>query len=81
MQAQQEAVTPGEATARPRRAASTASGVALIRRWAKAANASGSVSPAISASIIRRPDKPRMSEITEARVMVASASVFCSRWT
>jgi hypothetical protein len=36
---------------------------------------------AIKASIIRRPDKPTMSEITESSLMLASSSVFCSRWT
>ena len=60
---------------------SSSAGLALIRRWANAANASGSVLPAIKASIIRRPDRPMMSEVTESSLMLASSSVFCSRWT
>jgi len=38
------------------------------------------LTPAIIASIIRRPLTPRISLITESSLMLASSSVFCIRW-
>ena len=38
------------------------------------------VTPAIIASIIRRPLRPRMSLMTESSLMLASSSVFWIRW-
>src|SRR5215469_10109094 len=75
MDAQQKAVMPGDAPAQ------RSSGDALIRRCASWASCSGSLSPAIKASIILRPDKPITSEMTESSLMLASSRVFCSRWT
>ena len=48
---------------------------------ANAANRRGSRTPAIIASMIRRPLAPMMSESTESSLTLASASVFWIRWT
>jgi hypothetical protein len=53
----------------------------LIRPSASAASLPGSLSPAISASIIARPLRPSTSEMAESSLMLASSSVFWMRWT
>ena len=52
----------------------------LILVSARVASLAGSLSPAISASRIVRPLLPTMSATTELSLMLASSSVFCSRW-
>jgi len=69
------------ALTRPRSAASSSACDALIRRWARAANANGSASPAIKTSIILLPESTMMSVMTESSLMLASSSVFWIRWT
>src|SRR5215469_2117018 len=86
MQAQQKAVMPGDTAAQRfaellGRCPRPTPGQALIRRCASWASCSGSLSPAIRASIILRPDRPITSEMTESSLMLASSRVFCSRWT
>jgi hypothetical protein len=51
----------------------------LIRRSASAASLCGFLTPAIIASIIRRPLTPMLSLITESSLMLASSSVFWMR--
>ena len=55
-------------------------GVALIRRSANAASFCGLVTPAIMASIMRRPLTPGISLMTVSSLMLASSSVFWIRW-
>ena len=64
---------------RPRSASRSRACEALIRPSARAASLSGSVSPAMSASIIARPLRPSRSEMVESSLMLASSSVFWSR--
>jgi hypothetical protein len=78
MQLEQEAVMLGHPAAQ--RAASSSSAEAWMRRWASAARAWGMVWPAIKASMMRRPLRPRMSVTTESSLMLASSSVFWMRW-
>ena len=73
MQPQQEPVMPRHT---PRNASLSKAGDALIRLLARPANRSGSLSPAISASIMARPLAPIISEMTELSLMLASSSVF-----
>jgi len=78
MEAQQEAMMPRYTASQslPKTA-----GEALIRLLARPASRSGSVSPAISASIMARPLAPMTSEMTESSLMLASSSVLCRRCT
>ena len=76
MEAQQEAMMR---VTRPRSASLSFPGEALSRRCASRASAAGSLSPAISASIMARPLTPITSVMTESSLMLASSSVFWSR--
>jgi hypothetical protein len=77
MQAEQKAML---LVTRPRRAADSCAGDAFRRRSAKAASLVGLVSPAIMASIVAQPVLPMMSAITESNLILASSTVFCTRW-
>jgi hypothetical protein len=76
MQPQHEAVM-GRHPAAQRRLQFRRGGV--NRPSASFAKASGAVWPGIKASIMRRPERPRMSVMTDSSLMLASSSVFWIR--
>jgi hypothetical protein len=51
-----------------------------IRPWASSARIRGSRSPAISASIIARPDLVNLEEATAPSLITASSRVLSTRW-
>ena len=72
---------PWWALNRPVNASANSALVAFSRPSPSPANTSGSRSPAISASIIRRPDNPLMSLITDDSFNAADSNSFSIRWT
>ena len=67
---------PVVAGVRPRSAACSSAEEALRAPVSqRAANLAGSLSPAITASIMARPDRPVTSEMTESSLMLASSRV------
>ena len=72
MQPKQEAMVRGRGPAEP---LARSSAEARRRLSAKQASVNRSVCPAISASIMRRPETPETSLITKSNLMLASSSV------